>query len=237
MLKMAMRPLGALTSLALALTCAAATGVPEAAPAKPTPVRVTLQQLAPGDSLRYSLSWGSAARATGYQVTVTATGTGWSGLPSQMVVSQSTASFTAVSLGWSTVTFNAIVCSMVGTQVYTNRCASVSWSVSRPPATPGPVTVDSSLIVIGLSLQPKAVTVAAGGTVQFCPFFKLGDGAVGLRSSEYEVCLNAYLANYSLSERLLSPEQQQFVDAQCVTWRGTGGVLTVNGCDRVEPSV
>ncbi|PIQ16433.1 MAG: hypothetical protein COW67_03025 [Flavobacteriales bacterium CG18_big_fil_WC_8_21_14_2_50_32_9] len=126
-------------------------------------------RFAPGDTLNYKLSWGPASNAASYIVTVTATGSGWEGLPSETPVNVTTFSFAARNAEWDTVTFTASVWGARGSRI-SKVPATVSWRAVRGVGTPGPITVDSSLIQVALLLTPDSVALAFGEQVQFCSF-------------------------------------------------------------------
>ena len=174
--------------------------------------------IAPGDSLSYGLSWGAAQRATSYLVTVSASATNgtWTGLPSsQAVLSGTTLSFKAVSLAWDSATFTAVVQSVdaVGP---TGKTSTVSWRVRRRATAPGPITVDSSLVITGIIVAPHDTVLVVGASLQFCAFLQFKDSAVA--NPGYQVlrgCLPSYVA---LGRRAPSAQQQAVADTACVVW-------------------
>ena len=184
--------------------------------------------IAPGDSLSYSLSWGAAQRATSYLVTVTAAGTNgtWTGLPSsQAVLSGTTLAFKAISLAWDSATFTATVQSVdaVGP---TGKTSTVSWRVRRRATAPGPITVDSSLVITGMIVTPNNAVLVVGDSRQFCAFQQFKDSAVAIPG--YQVlqgCLPSYT---SLGRRAPSAQQQAIADTACIAWSSSNTkVVTV----------
>jgi hypothetical protein len=136
---------------------------------------------APGDTLRYTLTWTAGARATGYVVTTTATGTGWSGLLTNAPTAGLSMAFTPVNTaGWDSVSFSACVASTANGKTSAPKCTS--WSVKRGPGAPGTVTVDSSLVIAQLLLKPDSAALGTLASQQFCPFFKALDGKVRITS-------------------------------------------------------
>lgn len=133
---------------------------------------------APGDTLRYTLSWTAGARATGYLVTTTVTqGTGWSGLLTSAPTGGLSMAFTPINpTAWDSVSFSACVASTNNGKTSSPRCTS--WTLARSPGQPGPVVVDSSLVIAAVILKPDAVTMATAGIQQFCPFARSLDGGV-----------------------------------------------------------
>lgn len=70
----------------------------------------------------------------------------------------------------------------------------------------------------------------------FCPFFRLSNGKVGLRTQDRGgACDTVYRYNYVKNARTLSQESQGVVDAQCLDWKATGGTFFPKGCDRLVP--
>lgn len=133
---------------------------------------------APGDTLRYTLTWTAGARATGYLVTTTVTqGAGWSGLLTNAATAGLSMAFTPVNTAaWDSVTFNACVTSTGNGKQSNPRCTS--WKLVRTPGQPGPVVVDSSLVIAAVILKPDAVAMATLASAQFCPYARSLDGGV-----------------------------------------------------------
>lgn len=126
---------------------------------------------APGDTLVYPLTWGAAARATGYRITVTATGTGWTGLPSNFQVTTPSYQLRAINTTtWDSTTFTATVYAYNAVK-QNNTPATTTWKAQRGPGSPGPILVDSSLIQLSMFFKPDNVKLEYGGAVQFCAFF------------------------------------------------------------------
>jgi hypothetical protein len=186
----------------------------------PTPMRVRLAA-APGDSLRYTLNWGAARGATSYRVSVRAVAwdsAGWQGLPNSVIVTGTSFNFTAVKTTWDSVQFRAEVYSRQNAREFPTG-STVTWSVRRL-GPPGPITVDSSLIITGLNLVPDNVNLVAGrDTATFCALLQFRDGAVAFRSSNPTAyCDSAARA----TGRVPSIAQQLKADSQCVTFRTVG---------------
>lgn len=230
-----MRLLGVGATLAaLVGGCAvlAGAGSAEVVPARPRNVVMAGPTgTAPGDSLRYTLSWGAGARASSYGVRVTAAGsTGWSGLPNGTTTASTSQVFTAINTtAWDTVRFTARVWSLGVGGRPSRDTASVSWSLVRGPAGPGPITVDSSQIpqLSALDLRPASVTLAAyGDTTRLCPIFVMRDGAVGT-ASRLPGCTAQLDAAYPVPARRVTVAQQAYIDTTCINYSAPdGGTLT-----------
>jgi hypothetical protein len=174
--------------LGLLVLCAACTptqNAPEAPGAVVAQREMIVSQAglaAPGDTLRYTVSWTAGARATGYLVTTTVTqGTGWSGLLTNAPTAGLTMAFTPVNpAAWDSVSFSACVASTANGKTSAPKCTS--WAVKRGPGAPGTVTVDSSLVIAQLLLKPDSAAIGTLASQQFCPFFKALDGKVRITS-------------------------------------------------------
>lgn len=208
-----------LMASSIALIATGAYSIKEALGA-PEPMRVKLAA-APGDSLRYTLNWGSARGATGYRVSVRAVAwdtAGWQGLPSSVITPGTTYTFTAIKTTWDSVQFRADVYSRQNNREFPTG-STVTWSVRRL-GPPGPITVDSSLIITGLNLVPDNVNLVAGrDTATFCALLQFRDGAVAFRSANPTAyCDSAARASGGVP----SIAQQLKADSQCMTFTTVG---------------
>lgn len=155
---------------------------PGAVPDAPVAVTATrdpvLAAFAPGDTLRYTLSWTAGARATGYLVTTTVTqGSGWSGMLTAAPTTGLSMAFTPVNTSaWDSVSFQACVRSVRGAKQSSPTCTS--WQLVRSPGVPGTPSVDSSLVIAAVILKPDSVTLTTNATTQFCPYVRALDGKV-----------------------------------------------------------
>lgn len=149
---------------------------------------------APGDTLRYTISWTAGARAASYRVTTTVTqGSGWSGMLTAAPVPGLSTPFTPVNVSaWDSVSFSACVVSVNGSKTSTPTCTA--WKLIRSPGAPGPVVVDSSLVIAAVILKPDSTTLALTASAQFCPYFRALDGKVRFASGyeELAVCQGYY---------------------------------------------
>jgi hypothetical protein len=193
--------------------------------------------IAPGDSLNYRLSWGAGSRAVAYGVRVTASPpANWAGLPDGAVVPGTTASFTAISATWDSVRFEAKVWSLDSRGRVSKDTARVAWSVVRGPGGPGPIQVDSSLIVIGLNLLPDTAYLVFDEQRQFCVLVEFHGGNVAL-PAEYDMvpeCVSA-IATLPASRRALA-KQQAVADTLCIRFRTTdpqGSIADSQSCGGV----
>jgi hypothetical protein len=210
-------------------------------PAPPGPIIVGKKGVvAAGDTLVYTISWGPGARATSYDVTrsVSASNGTWAVVADSQsgavrntgnVPLPNTFSYTRTTLShrmwlaaipWDSATFTVTVVSRNAIGVSTP--VSTSWSVKRRPGPPGPITVDSGLIVTGLILKPDSATIALGGSRIFCAFQKFGDGAIAQFTPDKPSCDSIYAAYVPLAARQkVRPAQQAHTDSivkTCVTW-------------------
>jgi len=200
--------------------------------------------LAPGDSLTYTLRWTAAARATGYLVRLSASGTNgtWSAtgfqsgavpLPASGPTNGLSLQFTAIATPWDSATFTATVESVdaIGP---TGKTSSVSWKVKRRAGPPGPVTVDSSLIITGLMIQPHSLTVAPNTLSEpLCPFIRFANGAVAIGTGDRDLCA-PHLAGFAAELARVSPAQQALADSICITWEAPdGGTVEYEPCSGV----
>lgn len=111
----------------------------------------------------------------------------------------------------------------------------------------GAVALGLAAVVGGYAMLPPTVTqiIVVPTKVQLspgeysevlCPFIKLSNGKVGLRTQDRGGdCDTVYRYNYVKNTRTLSAESQAVVDAQCFDWKATGGPFFPKGCDRLVP--
>lgn len=238
--------------LIVAITALAPTPrVTEEPPAPPGPIVVGKKGVVvAGDTLVYTISWGPGARATSYDVTrsVTASNGTWtvvadsqSGAPINRgaVPLPSTFSYTRATLShrmwvaaipWDSATFTVTVASRNAVGV--SAAVSASWKVSRKPGVPGPITIDSALVIVGLRILPDSVRVAPLGTVQFCGLVRFANGATVLRAKEaiLPACVTAYQQTIPAGLRVVSVGQQARADSVCLLWSATGGTIEPETC-------
>ena len=189
--------------------------------------------LAPGDTLPYTLRWTAGSRAARYGVNVRPTRTNcaaWTGLPTAFETPNLSFTFRAICLTWDTVTFTASVWSIGANGVKSKDTSRVSWSTSKRPGGPGPITVDSSLIITALDIKPDAVNLVFGQQQQFCPMVRFHGGALAM-PVDYRAIFTcaAFWSQVPLAGRAVA-RQQAVADTLCVRWQVTGGVITLAGC-------
>lgn len=214
---------------------------PDSLPLPPGPIIVGKKGIVTaGDTLVYTISWGPGARATSYDVTrsVSATNGTWTvvadsqvGLPKATgaVPLPNTFSYTRTTLShrmwltavpWDSAAFTVTITSRNAVGISTP--VSTSWSVKRKPGPPGPITVDSSLIVIGILVQPKPVNIFLGSSRIMCAFSTFGNGAVAQHTVDKPNCDSVYVKYVPVAARMLvNATQQAHTDSTsktCVTW-------------------
>lgn len=223
--------------LALAVTMPACTkaqignAVPEAGLTRPTKIVIIgpIGNIAPRDSLTYVLRWGKGTNATGYRVTVTgaATPTGsTSGLPTNLAVTDTTVTFTAINLTFDSLAFNASIVSTRGTR--TSAPATKSWSVVKTPGAPGGIQVDSSAIPPSLvQVEPVLIPTSLfiGEVGKACLYYRYSNGVVAMRNQDAVDCSSTYVSKYTLAERTVGASIQSSVDLSCQNW--TSSDITV----------
>ena len=179
--------------------------------------------LAPRDTLTYRLIWGKAANATGYRVSVTATGSPvgspatTTGLPANAAVTDTTITFSASNLTYDSLSFFASVQATRGTRV--GASVSASWFVVKLPGTPGPIKIDSSAVPPPLASLETTITpstIFVGGTAQACAFFKFSTGVVGMRSADAPKCSTVYTSKYTAAQRAVNCQTQDWLDGTTV---------------------
>lgn len=219
-----------------------AASVIEELPASPGPIVVGKKGVVvAGDTLVYTISWGPGARATSYDVSrsVTASNGTWtvvadsqSGAPINRgaVLLPNTFSYTRPTLShrmwlaaipWDSATFTVTIASRNAVGV--SAAVSASWKVSRKPGVPGPITVDSALLIVGVRILPDSIRVVPGSLVQFCGLVRFANGVYVLRTKEAvaPACVTAYQQTIPVAQRLVSAGQQARADSVCLLWRTT----------------
>lgn len=192
--------------------------------------------IAPRDTLNYVLRWGKATNATGYRVSVTASGSPLpsttSGLPNNAVVLDTTISFSASNLTYDSLSFTATVFATRGNRTGATP-ATGSWFIVKLPGTPGPVKVDSSavpppLASLETSVTPNALVLGVSNSATACAYFKFSTGVVALQSADAPVCGTDYNSRYTALQRIVDPVTQAWVDTRCVQWSsGNSNIATV----------
>lgn len=215
--------------------------VADSLPSSPGPIVVGKKGIVvSGDTLIYTITWGPGARATSYDVTRSVAST--NGVWAVVADSQSggaksvgsvpfpnTFSYTRTTLShrmwiaaipWDSATFTVSIASR--NSVGVSAAVSVSWKVARKPGPPGPITIDSSLIVIGLLTRPSTASIVLGDSRIFCAFQQFGDGAVAQWTVTKPSCDSIYVAYVPLAQRQkVRAPQQAHTDSlskTCVTW-------------------
>jgi len=212
-------------------------------PNPPGPIIVgPLGLVAAGDTLVYTIRWGAGARATSYDITrsVAATNGIWSvvgdsqaGSPSRSNVAFGTLLFPTsfsytfptlahrmwiAAVPWDSATFTVSVASR--NSVGVSAPVSTSWRVLRRPGVPGPIVVDSSLVVIGMLLVSPPLQV--GHTACLCTFAQFQDGAVATQAGSQ--CARNPLW------KAPSAVQQAHTDSMTFVWTSSSpGVLVQQG--------
>lgn len=210
-------------------------------PLPPGPVVVGKKGIvAAGDTLVYTISWGPGARATSYNTSMTVTstngvwtvvadsngsgrwvtGNGIGLLPASGNVTFTNLKTWITAVPWDSATFTVSVSSKNAVGVSTP--VSTSWKVSRKPGPPGPITIDSSLIVVGVLVQPKPVDIFLGQSRIMCAFSTFGNGAVAQHTVDKPSCDSIYVRTVPATARaLVTVAQQAHTDSTsktCVTW-------------------
>jgi hypothetical protein len=186
------------------------------------PGRITIEGptgriMAPRDTLTYTLRWGRATNATSYRITVTPASTPAGttvGLPTNLTVPDTFATFSASNLTYDSLSFAASVTAARGTRTNPTP-ATKSWFIVKLPGAPGSIQVDSSavpppLASLDVSLIPATLTV--GQTGNACAFFKFGNGLVGMRTMDTTNCATTYAIKYSAAQRAVPCQTQDWLD-------------------------
>lgn len=224
-----------LAPMLVVLSCAAAALATPVGVRHPlTPGGLTIEQLgAPGDSTTYRLRWGAARAASSYRVHVTAVAwatTGWSGLPTNTIVTDTTLQFTAVHAAYDSVRFQAEVWSRQGTREHPTS-ATATWELRRL-GPPGPVIVDSLLQLAAIHVRPQHVVLVPGQQQEFCGLLEFKGGALALSADSRSGYCDGLLGLERQSTGAPSPSlvQQAVADTTCLRWSATGGTMTSPPC-------
>jgi len=216
------------------LATAAATPPPRAEdpPVRPGEPRLEgprgLVPRAVGDTLSYRMRWGVGLRATGYLVTVLSSRPGWTGLPNNSAIADTSTSWKAIAPpGWDSTTFTATVISTRG--ALRSAARSLRWAVNAGVGQPGPIVLDTTLQLARLDLKPDSIRLAPLAQVQFCPFIQFRDGAVAMRGQDAPQCSLQYAQLGAVIKRA-SAAQQAVADLVCIDWQATGGTITPDPC-------
>jgi hypothetical protein len=175
---------------------------------------------APGDTLKYAVTWTAGARATGYLVTTTASGTGWSGMLTAAPTASLSMAFTPVNTtAWDSVSFSACVASTRNGKTSAPKCTT--WPLVRAPGAPGTVTVDSSLVVASLIVFPHAAQTLVDVPVRICPYFVAADSMVRLVDGyNGSFCRQIYDDSIPPAQRLTGYPIQYDVATTTRAWGG-----------------
>lgn len=216
-------------------------------PGAPGPV--TFEILAVGDTLAYRVGWGSGARASSYDVTITvaATNGSWSVLRDStncnvdpncghtpgngMGVALNTPGLYRktwlTALPWDSATFTASVVSRNSGGV---SAPSVAFKrIIRPPGPPGPVTFDTaSLAIVGLKMLRPAGSILPDSTLDFCALVRFGNGAMAMRAQN--PCAPGLYEALPAAVRVVTPAQQARADSTCLLWSAEAGAFPPEGC-------
>jgi len=130
-----------------------------------------------------------------------------------------------------TITGNFCVQSRrVGWTSSTNVCSP--WSYAEVGTLPPPVidSVRADTLVVSLSLFPDTSRVLVGASIEFCPVWGFGDGAVALRAVDQTPGCLTYIAGKPQASAL----QQAMINGRCLSWKVTSGTFDPrHPCDQV----
>lgn len=173
-----------------------------------------LPDVAPGDTLRYSVSGPTVSGASSYLWTVTASPGSWGGLPTAQTTSNPLLTFAAIApAAWDSVTF--VVTFQGKSPSRSSNVLTATWKLKRSLIAIGPLIVDSSAVgPISFFVRPGAVTFAIGMTPQLCAFWLFGSGHVAMRSMDTAICGMTY-STFTLAQRMVTSPEQGYVDALC----------------------
>jgi hypothetical protein len=198
--------------------------LPLASCAPPAAAGATLTVMAAGDTAKVFAHWPVVNRATGYTYTLTtlATNGTWTGLATGTATAATSVSLGPISTTADTAVFQLCVTATGASGASPIGCtpsaANAANTWRRKLGTPTPV-MDS---VTALLLLPSHLALTVGQTAPApCPFYQLGNGAVGMRAGDSASCTSAYIATYSETQRALTPDQQALVDGRCITWHNS----------------
>jgi hypothetical protein len=192
--------------------------------APPAAAGATITVLAAGDTARVFAHWPAVNRATSYTYTLATVATNgtWVGLPVGQSTTSTSGSAFPTSATADTAVFQLCVTALgpagsspVGCTASTGNAAN-TWR--RKLGTPAPV-MDS--VTAMLVLPSVIVKLPVGSTVAMCGFPVMPDGHVVMRTADTIRCLSSYTQSYSSAQRAVLPDQQQFVDGLCISWRSS----------------
>lgn len=196
-----------------------------------------------GDTLTYTISWGPGARATSYTVATGVAGTNgtWTAvrdsngsgswvvgngvgpLPVSANVTFTSVKTWVAASPWDSATFTVTVVSRNAIGI--SAPVTATWKVSRKPGVPGPITIDSSLLIVGVRILPDSVRVQQFQTVQFCGLVRFANGAYALRAIDRDIdspeCPVLYQQTIAPALRVVSAAQQARADSVCILWSTT----------------
>lgn len=219
---------------------------PQVAPDAPGPVTIDIVVI--GDTLSYRVGWGPGARASSYLFTtaVTATNGSWvvvadsniSGkwitgpgigpLPATGEITTTSFKTWLTAVPWDSATFSVTVASKNAAGLSATSVGSKR--IVRLPGPPGPVTIDSSLVVTETLVLPNA-TMGLGASRIECAFKQFANGAVAEWTADRPSCDSIYIAYVPAPQRIVSAAQQAHTDSlatTCVTqWTGPSTVAIV----------
>lgn len=209
---------GVVTAKTQGASTEARASAPTGKPGRITLTGITGRVRAPRDTLTYTLRWGKATNATSYRITVTAAGTpvgATLGLPTNLTVPDTFATFNASNLTYDSLAFAASVTAVRGTRINPTP-ATKNWFVVKVPGVPGAIQVDSTAVPPPLASLDVIVvpssTLLVGATGTGCAFFKFSNGQVGMRTSDASACATSYATRYSATQRALSCGTQDWLD-------------------------
>lgn len=212
-----------------------------------------------GDTLTYKISWGIGARATSYLFTTAVTntngswsvvadsnsggkwtsGAGLGPLPATGEITTTSYKTWISAIPWDSATFTITVASK--NSIGLSAPVGATWRVLRKPGVPGPIAVDSQLVVTGTLVVPvvPGLTIGVGFTGTACAFKQFYNGAVAEWTADKSACHDIYVANFTLAQRNISPAQQAHTDSTCVTWdtQSTMFNLTTNSTCSADVSI
>lgn len=202
------------------------------APGSPGPV--TFEIVAVGDTVKYRIGWGPGDHATSYLFTtaVTATNGSWlvvadsniSGkwitgpgigpLPATGEITSTTYKSWLTAATWDSATFSVTVASKNAGGL--SATSTGFRRIMRPPGPPGPVTIDSALVLTGLPVFPATAMMIVGTDRVTCGFFQFGNGAIVERTIDRSSCDTIYWKYVPLDAQTVTAAQQAFVDTSTV---------------------
>lgn len=199
-----------------------------------TPGPVTFEIVQVGDTLTYRIGWGPGARATSYLFTTAVsntngswvvvadsnisgkwiTGPGIGPLPATGEITSTTYKSWLTAATWDSATFSVTVASKNAAGL---SATSVGFKrIVRLPGPPGPVTIDSGLVFLGMQNFPATMTMIVGTDHTVCGFFLFGNGALAERTVDRPACDTVYWKYVPLDQQNVTFAQQAFVDTSSV---------------------